>query len=205
MAIKLIAGLGNPGEEYEGTRHNAGFIVVDALAAELGARYWKSEDGALVAHVGRGRADGGRGQAAGKGGAAAGDEELLLAKPQSYMNTSGGPLSKLMRRYSVKPEELLVVHDDLDLEPGRIRVKVGGGNAGHNGLKSIQAKLGTNGYARVRIGIGHPPGKKPVADFVLQRPRGADAENFEAACDAAARAALCVAADGPVAAMNKFN
>ncbi len=189
MAIKLVAGLGNPGEEYAGTRHNAGFIVVDALADELGARYWKSEEGALVAHV----------------RLAAGGEELLLAKPQSYMNTSGGPISKLMRAHRIGADGLLVVHDDLDLEPGRIRVKLGGGNAGHNGLKSIQAKLGTNEYARVRVGIGHPPGKKPVADFVLQRPKAADADNFEAACDAAARAALCVVQDGPAKAMNEFN
>ena len=187
MAIKLVAGLGNPGEEYAGTRHNAGFIVVDALAAELGAHYWKSEEGALVAHVKRG------------------GEELLLAKPQSYMNTSGGPISKLMRAHSIGAGELLVVHDDLDLEPGTIRVKVGGGNAGHNGLKSIQAKLGTNEYVRVRVGIGHPPGRKPVADFVLQRPKGKDAEAFEAACDLAAQAALAVIDDGPIAAMNRFN
>ncbi len=187
MAIKLVAGLGNPGEEYAGTRHNAGFAVVDALACELGARYWKSEGGAAVAHVRRG------------GG------ELLLAKPQSYMNTSGGPLSKLMRAHRIEAGELLVVHDDLDLEPGRIRVKAGGGTAGHNGLKSIQAKLGTNEYVRVRVGIGHPPGKKPVVDFVLQRPKAKDAEDFEAACDAAVRAALCVVDEGPAAAMNKFN
>ncbi len=187
MAIKLVAGLGNPGEEYAGTRHNAGFIVVDALAEALGARYWKSEDGAAVAYVKRG------------------GEELLLAKPQSYMNTSGGPISKLMRAHRIEAGELLVIHDDLDLEPGRIRVKVGGGNAGHNGLKSIQAKLGTNEYVRVRVGIGHPPGKKPVVDFVLQRPKAKDAEDFEAACDLAARAALRVVDDGAVAAMNEFN
>ena len=187
MAIKLIAGLGNPGEEYAGTRHNAGFIVVDALADELGARYWKSEEGAAVAHV---KHDG---------------EELLLAKPQSYMNSSGGPISKLARAYRLGVSELLVVHDDLDLEPGTIRVKVGGGNAGHNGLKSIQAKLGTSDYTRVRIGIGHPPGKKPVADFVLQRPKGRDAEDFESACERAARAAIAVVDEGAIQAMNKFN
>ena len=126
MTIKLVVGLGNPGPEYDGTRHNAGFLVLDRVAAEFGANYWKSECGAETAHVTRN------------------GQELLLAKPQSYMNTSGGPVSKLAAAYKVKPAEILVIHDDMDLEPGTIRVKVGGGHAGHNGLKSIHAKLGSN-------------------------------------------------------------
>ena len=128
----MIAGLGNPGEEYEHTRHNAGFDTVDALADELGVRYWKNEGGALV------------GKASYRG------HELLLVKPQSFMNTSGGPVSKLMRAYGVAPDHLIVVHDELDIEPGTIRVKFGGGHAGHNGLRSICDKLGTRDWSRVR-------------------------------------------------------
>lgn len=187
MAFKLIAGLGNPGPEYEGTRHNAGFLVLDKLADELGARYWKNECGALVAHVQHG------------------GEELMLVKPQSYMNTSGGPISKLAAQYKVVPEEVLVIHDEMDLEPGTIRVKVGGGHGGHNGLKSIHAKLGDNGYARVRVGTGHPPGRKPVTDYVLQAPKGAEAEAFEHAIALAADATLCVIDKGPTMAMNRYN
>lgn len=187
MAVKLVVGLGNPGEEYEGTRHNAGFLVVDRLAEEYGARYWKNECGALVAHVKHG------------GG------ELLLAKPQSYMNTSGGPVSKLASSHGFKPDEILVVHDDMDLEPGTIRVKVGGGHGGHNGLKSIHAKLGSDAYLRVRVGLGHPGGRKPGADYVLQVPKGRDADAFEEALDKAFHAVECVIDEGPTKAMNAYN
>ena len=187
LTIKLIAGLGNPGPEYESTRHNAGFRTLDKLAEELGARYWKTECGALVAHVKH------------KG------EEVLLAKPQAYMNTSVGPISKLAARYGVEPKEILVIHDDLDLEPGTLRVKVGGGHGGHNGLKSIHAKLGSNEYLRVKIGIGHPPGRKPVVDYVLQAPKGEEAEILAVAENTAADAALCVMDKGPAKAMNAYN
>lgn len=187
MGYRLVAGLGNPGPEYEKTRHNAGFMTIDALGEELGARYWKNEDGALVAHV------------------AHGDDELLLVKPQSFMNTSGGPISKLAVKYKIAPEEILVIHDEMDLDPGTIRVKVGGGHGGHNGLKSIHAKLGDNGYTRVRVGIGHPPGRKPVTDYVLQAPKGKEAEDFDHALALAADAAQCVVDEGPTLAMNKFN
>ena len=187
MAIKLIAGLGNPGPEYESTRHNAGFLALDIVARELGANYWKSECGALVAHV----------KHAG--------EEVLLAKPQAYMNTSGGPLSKLAAQYGVKPEEILVIHDEMDLEPGTIRVKVGGGHGGHNGLKSIHAKLQSNAYTRVRVGTGHPPGRMQTADYVLQTPRKDELEAFEHAVALAADAALCVLDEGAVKAMNRYN
>ncbi|MFR3092875.1 MAG: aminoacyl-tRNA hydrolase, partial [Eggerthella lenta] len=113
----LIAGLGNPGEEYEHTRHNAGFDAVDLIAEEVGARYWKTECGALTTKgVYR-------------------DHDLVLAKPQSYMNTSGGPVKQLMNAYGVDAEHLIVVHDELDIDPGTVRVKFGGGHAGHNGLR----------------------------------------------------------------------
>ena len=187
MAYKLIAGLGNPGPEYEGTRHNAGFLALDIVAREFGANYWKSECGALVAHVKR---DG---------------QELLLAKPQAFMNTSGGPVSKLAALYKIAPAEILVIHDEMDLDPGTIRVKVGGGHGGHNGLRSIHAKLGSNEYTRVRVGIGHPPGRKPTADYVLSVPRGEDAEAFEYAVGRAAEAVQAILSDGPTKAMNTYN
>lgn len=187
MAFKMIAGLGNPGCEYEKTRHNAGFLALDAVAQELGARYWKNECGALVAHVKR---DG---------------QELVLVKPQSFMNTSGGPISKAAALYGIRPEEIVVIHDDMDLEPGTIRVKVGGGHGGHNGLKSIHAKLQSNAYTRVRVGTGHPPGRKPVIDYVLQVPKGDEADAFDFAIARAADAVCCIIDKGTAQAMNTYN
>ena len=124
--IRMIAGLGNPGEEYASTRHNAGFKTVDELARRAGVSYWKNQLGAEVAttKVRDAEAEGGA-------------REVVLVKPQSFMNTSGGPISKLCREYKVAPEEVLVVHDELDIPEGDVRVKVGGGHAGHNGLRSI--------------------------------------------------------------------
>ena len=162
--IVLVCGLGNPGREYERTRHNAGFLCVDALARRMGARYWKSEAGCQVARVTRQGPDGTR--------------EVVLAKPQDYMNTSGGPLSKLMRQLKVGPQEILVVHDEVDLAPGVVRAKFGGGLNAHNGLRSIANKLGTRDFARVRVGTGRPPGKMSVADYALREMRGRDWEDF---------------------------
>lgn len=177
--IKLIAGLGNPGEEYATTRHNAGFRSIDALAERLGVSYWKSQCGAEVAVTKVTTADG--------------PLDLVLAKPQSFMNTSGGPISKLCREYGVEPTELLVIHDELDIEAGNVRIKVGGGHAGHNGLKSIIEKCGSRDFTRVRVGIGMPPGRMSVVDWVLKEYRGKDLEAFDATCGQAADAAeLCV-------------
>lgn len=177
--IKLVAGLGNPGAEYATTRHNAGFRSIDALAAELGVSYWKNQCGAEVALVKVVCTDGPR--------------EIVLAKPQSFMNTSGGPISKLCREYSVEVNELLVIHDELDIPESDVRVKVGGGHAGHNGLKSIIEKCGSRDFTRIRVGIGAPPGRMSVVDWVLKEYRGADLEAFDVTCaDAAAAAALAV-------------
>lgn len=185
--MHLIAGLGNPGTEYEGTRHNAGFLVADAVAEQMGGRYWKSECGAVVAHV------------------TFGGEELLIAKPQSFMNTSGGPVSQLMKKYDIAPENLIVVHDELDIDPGIIRVKFGGGHAGHNGLRSICDKLGTRDWARVRIGIGRPPGRMPVADYVLSNPRGDALEEFKIATALGAEAVPYLLENGLAKTQQKFN
>lgn len=166
--VRIICGLGNPGEEYALTRHNAGFLTVDALAERHGARYWKSQSGCLTTTVRMGSRD------------------VVLAKPQNFMNTSGGPLSKLARELRVKPEEILVVHDEVDLPAGEVRDKFGGGLNAHNGLRSIKAKLGTADFARVRVGIGRPPGKMRVADWALRKLKGSFAEEFLVTCQHAA-------------------
>lgn len=183
----LIVGLGNPGEEYEHTRHNAGFDTVDKIASEIGVRYWKNECGALT----------------GKG--AYHDIDVVLAKPQSYMNTSGGPVKQLMNAYGVSPDHLVVIHDELDIDSGTIRVKFGGGHAGHNGLRSICDKLGTRDWFRVRCGIGRPPGRMPVADYVLSLPKKDAADDFAQATDLGCEAALFLIEHGLEKTQQKFN
>lgn len=183
----LIVGLGNPGDEYEHTRHNAGFETVDAVAAEIGARYWKTECGALTAKgVHRGH-------------------EVLLAKPQSYMNTSGGPVKQLMAAYGIEADNLIVIHDELDIDAGTIRVKSGGGHAGHNGLRSICDKLGTRDWLRVRIGIGRPPGRMDTADYVLSRPKKEAADDFAQAVDRGTQAVFSLIDVGLEKTQQAFN
>jgi peptidyl-tRNA hydrolase, PTH1 family len=159
---RIIVGLGNPGDQYARTRHNAGFTVIDHLADELGVHYWKKHLGAEVASL------------------VYQGQEILLVKPQSFMNTSGGPVSKIMEERSAGVQDILVIHDDLDIPSGSIRLKRGGGSGGHNGLKSLVEKLGTSSFARVKFGIGRPPGRMDTADFVLAQLRGADLEEFDA-------------------------
>lgn len=184
---KAIVGLGNPGSEYADTRHNAGFLAIDALAQALRANYWKTQCGSLLAVANH---DG---------------EEIVLVKPQSFMNLSGGPVKSVLQRYEIGPEDLIVIHDEMDLEPGCLRVIRGGGHAGHNGIRSIHEKLGTGAYVRVRVGTGKPSGRRPGADFVLDHLKGDDFEAFKADCARAADAALCVVDEGVAAAMNRFN
>lgn len=183
----LIVGLGNPGEQYEHTRHNAGFDTIDILAQEANARYWKTECGALTV----------------KG--VINDIDVLLAKPQGFMNTSGGPVKQLCNAYGVALEDIMVIHDDLDIAPGTVRIKQGGGSAGHNGLKSITAKLGSPDYVRIRVGVGRPPGRMDSADYVLSRARNEDAEAFEYACGQAADAATYLVTHTVEQAQNQFN
>ncbi len=166
--IRIVVGLGNPGAEYERTRHNAGFATVDALAERHGARYWKSECGCLVASV------------------KIGGREVILVKPQDYMNTSGGPVSKLLRKERVSPAELLVIHDEVDLAEGEVRAKFGGGLNAHNGLRSLKDKLGTADFSRIRFGVGRPQGKMDVATYVLRELKGANLESFEVTAQVAA-------------------
>ena len=188
--MKLIAGLGNPGREYERTPHNAGFRAVDALCASLGGS-WKAEPKwkALVARV----SDPAAGQ-------------LLLVKPQTFMNLSGESLAPILGFYKIPVSDLVVVLDEVNLAPGRIRVRPSGSAGGHNGLKSVAQHLGTQAFARVRIGVGmgHVPGRDLVSR-VLGRVEPEDEAAVAAGERLAAEAALCVAARGAEFAMNKYN
>lgn len=192
--IRMVAGLGNPGEEYARTRHNAGFCAVDELARQANVTYWKNQSGAEVASIRVNDSD-----------AEDGKREVLLVKPQSYMNTSGGPISKLCASHKIRPEELLVIHDELDIPAGDVRVKVGGGHAGHNGLRSIIDKLGSRGFSRIRVGIGDPPGRMAVADFVLKQLRAREAEEFDDAAFRAAEAAALALTRGVIFARDHVN
>jgi len=185
----VVVGLGNPGAEFHRTRHNLGAETVEVLAERFGERL-RPEKGtrSLVALV---RIDG---------------RQVVLAVPQTYMNESGLAVAALVRRYRLPAlEGLVVVHDELDLPTGRVKVKVGGGTAGNNGLKSVHAHLHDPGYARVRIGIGKPPGREAGADYVLHRPSRAQREALDVAVAVAADAVEAIAADGMEAAMQRFN
>lgn len=162
--IKLLVGLGNPGPEYEATRHNAGFWWVDAAARQLGARL--SAERAYFGLVGRVNRPAG---------------PVWLLQPQTYMNLSGKSVAALARFFKIAPQEILVVHDELDLLPGQMKLKQGGGHAGHNGLRDIHAQLGSADYWRLRLGIGHPGVKAEVADYVLRRPPSDQREAIERA------------------------
>lgn len=166
MPIRLIAGLGNPGPEYEQTRHNAGFWLVDAVARTRLPR--ETRFNALA------------------GKTVIAGQEVWLLEPQTYMNRSGLSVGALARFYKIAPEEVLVVHDELDLAPGIARLKKGGSSGGHNGLKDISAALGTQDYWRLRIGIGHPRSlnlQQAVADFVLHRPGRDDQSSIDQAIE----------------------
>jgi peptidyl-tRNA hydrolase, PTH1 family len=184
----LVVGLGNPGPDYAATRHNVGFRVVELLAARAGG-------GRFSKH--RSNTDVLEGRLAGR--------RVVLAKPRTYMNVSGGPVAGLVKYFSVEPTELVVVHDDLDLGFGVVRLKRGGGEGGHNGLRSISQSLGTKDYLRVRFGIGRPPGRQDPADFVLKRFSAVEAKELELAVDLAADAAEALLSDGLEAAQNRFH
>jgi peptidyl-tRNA hydrolase, PTH1 family len=183
----LVVGLGNPGAEYAGTKHNVGAEVVELLARRHGARLRKSKERSLVDEVSvRGR-------------------RLALAVPTTYMNDSGQAVAPLVRRYGVDSEHLVIVHDELDLEPAVLRVKVGGGLAGHNGLRSIKQHLHDDSFLRVRLGVGKPSSKEQGADHVLSRFGKRDREQMAVSIEEAADAVEMILADGVEAAMNRYN
>ena len=172
IPIKLIVGLGNPGPDYARTRHNAGFWLVDEVAHDVHATF--ALEKAFSGMVAKGRVQG---------------EQVWLAKPLTYMNRSGLCVGTLARFYKLVPESVLVLHDELDLMPGQVKIKQGGGHAGHNGLKDIQAHLSTPDYWRLRLGIGHPrdvagDGRPmDVADYVLRRPQLAEQKLIDASIE----------------------
>ncbi|HUQ39073.1 MAG TPA: aminoacyl-tRNA hydrolase [Acidimicrobiales bacterium] len=184
----LVVGLGNPGAEYAGTRHNAGADVVEVLAARHGGRLKAGKERSLVDEV---RIDGRR---------------VALAFPQTYMNDSGDAVRRLVRRHGIEDlARLVVVHDELDLPVGRLQVKDGGGLAGHNGLRSLKDHLRSTDFLRVRIGVGKPPGRKQGADHVLKRPGKAERSELEVMVELAADAVECILTEGVATAQNRFN
>jgi PTH1 family peptidyl-tRNA hydrolase len=183
----VVVGLGNPGVEFVTTRHNVGAEAATELAVRHGGRL-KTEKG-LFAQACEVRI---------------GEARLLVAVPTTYMNESGQAVAPLVRRGG-EGARLVVIHDELDLPPGRVKIKSGGGNAGHNGLKSVDAHLHTNEYLRVRIGIGKPPGRQPGADFVLRKPGAAERAVLVEAIGAAADAVEAIVADGVELAMTRVN
>ena len=170
--IRLLVGLGNPGPEYQFTRHNAGFWWIDAAARAL--RTQLSPDRAYFGQVARINRP---------GSDSAGDGPLWLLKPQTYMNLSGKSVAALARFFKIEPAQILVIHDELDLPPGQIKLKLGGSHAGHNGLRDIHAQLGTADYWRLRLGIGHPGVKAEVVDYVLRKPAADHRAAIEQAID----------------------
>ncbi|GAA2722502.1 aminoacyl-tRNA hydrolase [Streptomyces luteosporeus] len=187
----LIVGLGNPGPEYAGNRHNVGFMVADLLAERMGGRF--------KAHKARAQVVEGR---IGPPGPAS--QRVVVAKPMSFMNLSGGPTTALRDFYKVPVERIVVVHDELDIDYGVLRLKVGGGDNGHNGLKSITKSLGPD-YCRVRFGIGRPPGRMQVADFVLKDFSSTERKDLDYEVDRAADAVESLVLDGLERAQSTYN
>jgi PTH1 family peptidyl-tRNA hydrolase len=183
----IVVGLGNPGPEYAGTRHNAGHMVIAALAGRMGARF--------KAH--RTRSDIAEGRLAG--------HAVTLARPRSYMNLSGGPVAALAGFYKLPADRIVVVHDELDIPFGAVRLKLGGGSGGHNGLRSITAALGTGNYYRVRFGIGRPPGRMDPAAYVLKDFSAPERKDLPLEVDRAADAVESLLSKGLTAAQNEFH
>lgn len=184
--MRLVVGLGNPGSQYDDTRHNIGFAIIDHLARQHrfdSPRVWKKAEvyrGTLGAH------------------------EVLLVKPMTFMNLSGESVSAILRFYKLSPQDVIVIHDELDFTPGRVRLKPGGGHGGHNGLRSIAQHIGSD-FCRIRVGIGKPGRASQGAGYVLARFDATDRLLLEPAIEAAATAAVSVVVDGLQRAMNTFN
>ena len=187
--VWLVVGLGNPGPGYSGNRHNVGQMVLGVLADRLGVAFKAHKANAAVAEARLGF----------------GGPKLILAKPGSYMNTSGGPVSGLAKFFDVDASRVIVIHDELDIPADDVRIKVGGGHAGHNGLRDIISALGTQEFVRVRVGIGRPPGRMEVADFVLKDFSSVERKSLPVTLEIAADAVEAIVASGVLAAQQKFN
>ena len=181
----LVVGLGNPGPNYAKTRHNLGFVVADLLAERIGSKFKVHKSSGAEVVTGR-----------------IGSRPIVLAKPRTYMNESGRQVGPLAKFYSVPPADIVVVHDELDIEFGRIRLKFGGGVAGHNGVRSVSVALGSKDFQRVRIGIGRPPGRKDPASFVLENFTVAERAEVPVLCEQAADATELLVAQGLEPAQN---
>jgi PTH1 family peptidyl-tRNA hydrolase len=187
----VVVGVGNPGREYAATRHNVGYAVADELAVRMGGSWRPHKSG---------RASVIEGRLAGTPGV-----RTVLGRGRCHMNESGGPISTLLSFYKVQPEHLLVIHDELDIPYGELRVKFGGGDNGHNGLKSIRRSLGTGEYYRLRVGIGRPPGRRETADFVLSAFLSTERRELDLHVQRAADAAESLLTDGLERTQNRFN
>lgn len=185
----LVVGLGNPGDRYAATRHNIGHMVVNELAERNSERWNVHKAGAAVAEFRLG----------------IGGPKIVLAKPATYMNLSGKPIAALLNFFKIGPENLIVIHDELDIEFDMLRIKRGGGEGGHNGLKSTSQALGTKEYLRVRAGIGRPPGRMSAADYVLRPFATIEQENLALHIDSAADAVESLIEDGLSTTQNRFH
>ncbi|MEV4479430.1 aminoacyl-tRNA hydrolase [Micromonospora coxensis] len=186
----LVVGLGNPGREYAGNRHNVGFMVADLLAGRVGARFGRHKR--AVAEVAEGRL--------GFGG-----PKLVLVKPLTYMNLSGGPVAALAQFHKIPADRVIAVHDELDIPYGQLRIKLGGGEGGHNGLRSMSKSLGTKDYVRVRFGIGRPPGRQDPADYVLSDFGATERKELEFLVDRAADVVESVVSKGVEPTQNAYH
>jgi PTH1 family peptidyl-tRNA hydrolase len=184
----LVVGLGNPGPQYAKTRHNVGFMVADLLAGRMGAAFKVHKKSGAEIVTGR-----------------LGHRPVVLAKPRTYMNESGRQVGPLAKFYSVSPADLIVIHDELDIDFGQIRLKLGGGEGGHNGLRSVVNALGTKDFQRVRIGIGRPPGRKDPAAFVLENFSAAERPEVPTLCEMAADACELLIESGLEPAQNQVH
>jgi peptidyl-tRNA hydrolase, PTH1 family len=191
--VWLVVGLGNPGPAYAGHRHNAGYLVVDELASRMGA--------VLRSHK-TGRADVVEGRLGMPG---VPGPRVVLARPRCYMNESGGPVKALATFYKLEPEQVVVIHDEIDIPFGTLRVKLGGGDNGHNGLRSVRSALGTGDFYRVRAGVGRPPGRQEVADFVLSNWSTTERKELPFEVDRAADAVESLVTDGLAETQQRFN
>ena len=184
----LVVGLGNPGPQYAKTRHNVGFMVADLLAGRMGAAFKVHKKSGAEIVTGR-----------------LGHKPIVLAKPRTYMNESGRQVGPLAKFYSVSPADVIVIHDELDIDFGQIRLKLGGGEGGHNGLRSVASALGTKDFQRLRIGIGRPPGRKDPAAFVLENFSAAERPEVPTLCEMAADACELLIESGLEPAQNQVH